>query len=297
MSAFSSALESSVRFGLRQGLAKGFVIGSNGLTFAIWAFVVWYSSRLVMYHGAKGGTVFAVCTGIIFGGLSLGSSLSNLKYFGEAIAAAERIREIIERKQEIDSESWEGEELELVEGEVEFREAEVFKGFSMMVPAGKTVALVGGSGSGKSTAVALRQRFYDPAGGEVLLDGVDIRRLRLKWLRAQIGLVSQESALFATTIRENTLFGKEDATLEEVVEAATVANAHGFISQLPQGYDTQLEFFDKNVLLKKRKLNHDQDIHLVESMEGDTSYPLVVIKVNDPSLSHHIKKLRKEEYD
>ncbi|KAG0491331.1 hypothetical protein HPP92_004729 [Vanilla planifolia] len=122
MSAFSSALESSVRFGLRQGLAKGLAIGSNGLTFAIWAFVVWYSSRLVMYHGAKGGTVFAVGTGIIFGGLSLGSGLCNVKYFGEAIAAAERIREIIERKQEIDSESWEGEELELVEGEVEFRE-------------------------------------------------------------------------------------------------------------------------------------------------------------------------------
>ncbi|KAG0493313.1 hypothetical protein HPP92_004307 [Vanilla planifolia] len=250
MSAFSSALESSVRFGLRQGLAKGLAIGSNGLTFAIWAFVVWYSSRLVMYHGAKGGTVFAVGTGIIFGGLSLGSGLCNVKYFGEAIAAAERIREIIERKPGIDSESWEGEEMELVEGEVEFREvrfayparpeAEVFKGFSMMVPAGRTVALVGGSGSGKSTAVALLQRFYDPAGGEVLLDGVDIRRLRLKWLRAQIGLVSQEPALFATTIRENILFGKEDATLEEVVEAATVANAHGFISQLPQGYDTQV---------------------------------------------------------
>ncbi|KAG0493303.1 hypothetical protein HPP92_004297 [Vanilla planifolia] len=222
MSAFSSALESSVRFGLRQGLAKGFVIGSNGLTFAIWAFVVWYSSRLVMYHGAKGGTVFAVRTGIIFGGLSLGSSLSNLKYFGEAIAAAERIREIIERKQEIDSESWEGEELE--------SEAEVFKGFSMMVPAGKTVALVGGSGSGKSTAVALRQRFYNPAGGEEakaeVAKGAD-------WV-GEPGA----RALRDHNKGEHTVW---EGRLEELVEAATVANAHGFISQLPQGYDTQIK--------------------------------------------------------
>jgi ATP-binding cassette subfamily B (MDR/TAP) protein 1 len=76
----------------------------------------------------------------------------------------------------------------------------------------------------------------------VTLDGVDIRRLRLKWLRAQMGLVSQEPALFATSIRENILFGKEDATEEEVVAAAKAANAHNFISQLPQGYDTQASY-------------------------------------------------------
>jgi ATP-binding cassette subfamily B (MDR/TAP) protein 1 len=108
------------------------------------------------------------------------------------------------------------------------------------VPAGHTVALVGASGSGKSTVIALLERFYDPSAGEVMLDGVDIRRLRLKWLRAQMGLVSQEPALFATTIRQNILFGKEDATEEEIVAAAKVANAHDFISQLPQGYETQV---------------------------------------------------------
>ncbi|KAB8086231.1 hypothetical protein EE612_009407, partial [Oryza sativa] len=101
-------------------------------------------------------------------------------------------------------------------------------------------ALVGGSGSGKSTVIALLERFYDPSAGEVMVDGVDIRRLRLKWLRAQMGLVSQEPALFATSIRENILFGKEEATAEEVVAAAKAANAHNFISQLPQGYDTQV---------------------------------------------------------
>lgn len=106
--------------------------------------------------------------------------------------------------------------------------------------AGKTVALVGQSGSGKSTVIALLERFYDPLAGEVLIDGVNIKDLQLKWLRRQIGLVSQEPALFATSIRENILYGKDGATEEEVMEAAKSANAYNFISQLPRGFDTQV---------------------------------------------------------
>ncbi|BAH91566.1 Os02g0190101 [Oryza sativa Japonica Group] len=249
MAQFSAALEESVRLGLKQGLAKGVAIGSNGITFAILAFNVWYGSRLVMSHGYKGGTVFVVSYAVIQGGLALGSVLSNVKYLSEASSAAERILEVIRRVPKIDSESDTGEELGNVAGEVEFRnvkfcypsrpESPIFVSFNLRVPAGRTVALVGGSGSGKSTVIALLERFYDPSAGEVMVDGVDIRRLRLKWLRAQMGLVSQEPALFATSIRENILFGKEDATAEEVIAAAKAANAHSFISQLPQGYDTQ----------------------------------------------------------
>uniref|UniRef100_A0A0E0JWM4 Multidrug resistance protein n=1 Tax=Oryza punctata TaxID=4537 RepID=A0A0E0JWM4_ORYPU len=250
MAQFLAALEESTRLGLKQGLAKGVAIGSNGITFAILAFNVWYGSRLVMSHGYQGGTVFVVSFAIINGGLALGSGLSNVKYFSEASSAAERILEVIRRVPKIDSESDTGDELGNVAGEVEFRnvgfcypsrpESPIFVSFSLRVPAGRTMALVGGSGSGKSTVIALLQRFYDPSAGEVMVDGVDIRRLRLKWLRAQMGLVSQEPALFATSIRENILFGKEDATAEEVVAAAKAANAHNFISQLPQGYDTQV---------------------------------------------------------
>ncbi|XP_066381921.1 putative multidrug resistance protein [Miscanthus floridulus] len=165
---FSAALEESARLGIKQGLAKGVAIGSNGITFTIWAFNVWYGSRLVMYHGYQGGTVFAVSAAIVVGGLTLGSGLLNVKYFSEASSAAERVQEVIQRVPKIDSESSAGDELANV-------------------------------------------------AGEVTLDGVDIRRLRLKWLHAQMGLVSQEPALFATSIRENILFGKEDATEEEVV--------------------------------------------------------------------------------
>ncbi|XP_059670243.1 ABC transporter B family member 15-like [Cornus florida] len=247
---FSAALQGTVNLGLKQGLAKGLAIGSNGVVFAIWSFMSYYGSRMVMYHDARGGTVFAVGAAIAIGGLSLGSGLSNLKYFSEATAAGERIMEVIKRVPKIDSDSTEGQILEAVSGEVEFRHVEfaypsrpestIFRDFNLRVPAGKTVALVGGSGSGKSTVISLLQRFYDPLGGEILVDGVGIDKLQLKWVRSQMGLVSQEPALFATTIKENILFGKEDAGMEEVIEAAKASNAHNFISELPQGYDTQV---------------------------------------------------------
>ena len=158
--------------------------------------------------------------------------------------------EVIKRVPKIDSDNMEGKKLENVSGEVEFSHVEfaypsrpesvIFKDFCLKIPSGETLALVGGSGSGKSTVVALLQRFYDPLGGEIRLDGVAIDRLQLKWLRSQMGLVSQEPSLFATTIKENILFGKEDADMDEVIEAAKASNAHDFISKLPLGYDTQV---------------------------------------------------------
>ncbi|XP_051121081.1 ABC transporter B family member 15-like [Andrographis paniculata] len=250
ISAYSDALQGTVNLGLRQGLAKGLAIGSNGIVFAIWSFMSYYGSRMVMYHGAEGGTVFAVGAAIAIGGLALGSGLSNMKYFSEARAAAEHIKEVIQRVPKIDSDNMDGQILQTVSGEVEFKhinfaypsrpESIVFEDFNLKIPAGKTVALVGGSGSGKSTTVALLQRFYDPLSGEILLDGVDIDKLQLKWLRSQMGLVSQEPALFATSIKENILFGKENASMEEIIEASKASNAHNFINMLPQGYDTQV---------------------------------------------------------
>ncbi|CAN6448482.1 unnamed protein product [Victoria cruziana] len=250
MSEFSKALDGSVRLGMKQGFAKGLAIGSNGITFAIWSFMAWYGSRLVMYQGAKGGTVFAVGASIAVGGLTLGTALSNMKYISEACSAGERIMEVINRTPEIDSDNMGGEVLEDVRGEIEFKNVEfaypsrpgtiIFQDFSLTVPAGETLALVGGSGSGKSTVISLLERFYDPLGGDIFLDGVNIKKLQLKWLRLQMALVSQEPALFATSIKENIRFGKEDATEEEVEAAARAANAHIFISKLPQGYDTQV---------------------------------------------------------
>jgi len=248
---FSSSLVGTVELGLKQGLAKGLSIGGNrSVIFALWAFMSWYGSRLVVNHSASGGSIVSGGYCIILGSLSLANVLSNLKYLSEAGVAAFRIFEMIERVPEIDSEDVTGKILEMVSGEIQFRnvgfaypsrpESIIFNKFCLTIPARKTVALVGASGSGKSTAVTLLERFYDPMEGEILLDGENIKNLQLKWLRSQIGLVHQEPALFAASIRENMLFGKDDATMDEIISVAKDSNAHNFITQLPKGYDTQV---------------------------------------------------------
>ena len=117
--------------------------------------------------------------------------------------------------------------------------AMVMQGTELTIPAGRSMALVGSSGSGKSTVVALVQRFYDPLAGAVLIDGVDLREMDLSWVRRHMGMVSQEPALFSGTIRQNILYGKQDATEAELAAAAAAANAAEFISRLPHGFDTQ----------------------------------------------------------
>ena len=109
----------------------------------------------------------------------------------------------------------------------------IFYGLSLQVSSGKTMALVGDSGSGKSTVINLVERFYDPQAGEVCIDGINIKRFKLDWIRQKIGLVSQEPLLFTTSIKENISYGKENATLEEVKRAAELANAATFIDNLP----------------------------------------------------------------
>ncbi|KAG5535024.1 hypothetical protein RHGRI_022959 [Rhododendron griersonianum] len=229
---YSLALQGTMELGLRQGLAKGLAMGSNGIVFVIWSFMAYYGSRLIMYHNASGGHVFVVGASITWGGLR-GENIGNNKK-----STQNRLRNM------------DGEVLENISGDIEFKNVEfaypsrpetsIFQNFNLKIPVGLTTTLVGGSGSGKSTVIALLQRFYDPMGGEICLDGVAIDKLQLKWLRSQMGLVSQEPALFATSIKENILFGKEDGDMEEIIAAAKASNAHNFISQLPQGYDTQV---------------------------------------------------------
>ncbi|KAK1266092.1 putative ABC transporter B family member 8 [Acorus gramineus] len=247
---FSSILDEVVRLEIGQGIAKGLAIGSTGLSFAIWAFMAWYGSRLVMYNGESGGRIYACGISFVLGGLSLGVALPELKHFAEASVAASRIFACIDRVPKIDVDTPDGQTLDGVRGEVCFErvrfaypsrpDSPVLCDFDLHVPAGKTAALVGFSGSGKSTAVALLQRFYDVDAGAVTIDGVDVRKLRLAWARGVMGLVSQEHALFGASVAENIRFGKPGATDEEVIAAATAANAHNFIRQLPEGYETKI---------------------------------------------------------
>ena len=180
----------------------------------------------------------------------LGAGLSSMKEIADACAAGKCIMEVIRRIPKIDSEDPTGIILNDFSGKIEFKqvcfsypsrpESTVMENFSLTIPAGKTIALVGASGSGKSRVLSLLQRFYDPINGEILLGEVSIEKLQLKWLRSQMALVSQEPSLFSTTIKENILFDDENATMEDVFEAFIVCDAHNFISQLPQGYDTQV---------------------------------------------------------
>jgi ATP-binding cassette, subfamily B (MDR/TAP), member 1 len=176
-----------------------------------------------------------------------------------ARGAAAKLWDTIDRVPTIDSSNEGGLRPEKVIGQIELENVDfnypsrpdvpIVQDLTLTFPAGKTVALVGASGSGKSTTVNLVERFYDPLKGRVLLDGVDLRDLNVKWLRSQIGLVSQEPVLFATTIKGNVAHGLintkfEHAPEEEkfalVKEACIKANADGFISKLPLGYDTMV---------------------------------------------------------
>ncbi len=150
----------------------------------------------------------------------------------------------------IDASSHHGLKPKKTEGEVVFTDVKfaypkrpnnvIFNGLNLTIESGKTVALVGPSGGGKSTTVGLIERFYDPISGRITLDGVDIKDLNVNYLRSQIGYVGQEPALFATSIENNIRYGKPDATREEIEAAAKKANAHDFINSFPDGYATQV---------------------------------------------------------
>ena len=197
-----------------------------------------------------GGTVLVSLLAQQFAGQGLGQAGPSIQAFAKARQAAYEIIQLIKRVPPIDDFSEAGQEIKSVEGKIELSNVEfsyparpdqvVMNGFNLVVEAGQTVALCGASGSGKSTTIQLVERFYDPAGGTVMLDGQDIKTLNLSWLRQQIGLVSQEPTLFSGTIAENIAYGKPGSSREEVEAAARSANAHDFILSFPDGYDTDV---------------------------------------------------------
>ncbi|KAH9038538.1 P-loop containing nucleoside triphosphate hydrolase protein [Lactarius pseudohatsudake] len=225
--------------------------------YAAYALAFSFGTTLINQGHADAGQIINVILAVLIGSFSLAIMAPDAQAITQACGAAAKIFGTIDRIPAIDSASEDGLKPSQVTGEITLENVEfsyparpdvqITKSLSLTFPAGKTTALVGASGSGKSTVISLVERFYDPLSGSVRLDGVDIRNLNLKWLRTQIGLVSQEPTLFATTIRGNVEHGlintpHENASPEEklqlVKEACIKANADGFISKLPLGYGT-----------------------------------------------------------
>ncbi len=165
-----------------------------------------------------------------------------------AMASSERIFEFIDEEPTV-AEQEQAKPLPAIRGAVTFdnivfeyeRGRPALKGISLDVQAGQSIALVGHTGSGKSTIINLLCRFYDPVQGRVLIDGIDIKGVTVESLRSQVGIVLQDTFIFAGSIRDNIRYGRLDATDDEVVQAAKAVNAHEFIMTLPDGYDTQVE--------------------------------------------------------
>eukprot|EP01120_Amphizonella_sp_Union-15-10_P000556 TRINITY_DN10581_c0_g1_i1.p1 TRINITY_DN10581_c0_g1~~TRINITY_DN10581_c0_g1_i1.p1 ORF type:complete len:620 (+),score=126.41 TRINITY_DN10581_c0_g1_i1:67-1860(+) len=250
LSIFTTKLNSLLKISKIKGVIQGVGMGlSNLFMFCIYALGFWYGVELVSKREMGPGSLLTVFYAIVLGLLGMGQAFAISPDVTKARVAAAHIFSVIERSPVVKLAS-DGKILSHIEGHVKMEnvtfwypmrpEVKVLDSFSLNIEPGKTTALVGSSGSGKSTIVQLIERFYDAEEGSVIIDGVDVKEMDLTWLRSQIGLVSQEPILFSGTIRENIMHGKFDATQEEIEEAAKLANAHIFISGLSDKYETQV---------------------------------------------------------
>ncbi|XP_078573249.1 ATP-dependent translocase ABCB1-like isoform X2 [Branchiostoma floridae x Branchiostoma japonicum] len=242
-------LVEAMRMGVKKAISAGAGMGVTFLVmFGVYALAFWYGSDRVRAGEYTPGGFLITFFCVVIGAMSLGQAAPNIESFAKAKGAAAFVYSVIDNEPVIDSLSEEGHRPDSLKGNIEFKDVNftyparpdvpVLQGLSLKADVGQTVALVGSSGCGKSTTVQLIQRFYDPQEGVVELDGQDIRSLNIQWLRQHIGVVSQEPILFATTIAENIRYGREDVTQAEIEKAAREANAHDFISKLPQTYET-----------------------------------------------------------
>jgi subfamily B ATP-binding cassette protein MsbA len=209
--------------------------------------LLWFGGKMVLIDKTLDASSFIAYMGLAYNILTPAKSISKASYgVKKGNAAAERVLEILETENPI-REVEHPTHIEQFKTAVSIKDISfkyekdwVLEGFSLEVVKGKTVALVGQSGSGKSTIANLVTRFYDVNKGEIKIDGIPIKQLTKKSLRHLMGLVTQDSILFNDTVRKNIALGKENATEAEIIEAAKIANAHEFIQELPKGYDTNI---------------------------------------------------------
>ncbi len=242
--------EGAVRRAFKVAISVLRLRSALGSTIALVAFggialVLWFGGREAIAGRLSGGELVAFLVyGLTVAG-SLGSILNLYSMFQQGLGATKRVFDILQQMPDI-LDAPNAQTLARVAGEIHFSDVsfsydqrqEVLHNISLTIPAGEILALVGASGAGKSTIFNLIPRFYDPTGGTITIDGTDLRAVTQASLREQIGIVPQESLLFGGTIYENIRYGRLEATEAEVFAAAQAANAHDFILELPDQYQT-----------------------------------------------------------
>lgn len=214
---------------------------------AIFAGILWFGGRLVISGRLLDGSMFLTYMGMFYGVIdpakSISTAFSNMR---KGAAAIDRIEEVLTARITVDDNP-NGKKIETFNHAIEFKnvgfmydDAVILKNINLIVPKGKTVALVGSSGAGKSTLADLVPRFHDASSGEILLDGINIKEYSLHSVRNLISIVTQEPILFNDTIANNIALGMNDASPEAIEQAAKVANAHNFIAQKEEGYNTNI---------------------------------------------------------
>ncbi|KAJ3597609.1 hypothetical protein NHX12_001132 [Muraenolepis orangiensis] len=242
-------LEDAKIMGIKKALSANIAMGFTFLIIYLsYALAFWYGSTLVLSDEYTIGSVLIVFFTVLTGAFSLGQTTPNFQAFASARGAAHKVYNIIDNTPSIDSYSETGLTPDNIKGDIEFKnihfsypsrtDVKVLNNLSLSVKTGQTIALVGSSGCGKSTTIQLLQRFYDPQEGSVNIDGHDVRSLNVRFLRENIGVVSQEPILFATTIAENIRYGRPDVSQREIERATKESNAYDFIMSLPDRFET-----------------------------------------------------------
>jgi subfamily B ATP-binding cassette protein MsbA len=230
--------------GMKNNLASPL---SEFMGIIIIAVLLWYGGSLVLVEKVLKGSDFIAYMGLAYNILTPAKSISKASYSVKTgMAAAQRVFEVLEVENEItdaknatEKTTFES-KIELANINFRYENENVLKDFSLEIKKGETVALVGQSGSGKSTIANLLTRFYDVNEGKITIDGTDIKNMKLHSLREMIGLVTQDSILFNDTIKANIALGKNGATEEEIIEALKIANAYEFVQDLPNGIHTNI---------------------------------------------------------
>ncbi|KAF5927848.1 hypothetical protein HPG69_000754 [Diceros bicornis minor] len=241
---YQKHLDNAKTIGIKKAISANISMGiAFLLIYASYALAFWYASALVIAKEYTIGNAMTVFFSILMGAFSIGQAAPCIDAFASARGAAYVIFDVIDNNPKIDSFSERGHKPDNINGNLEFNDVhfsyparanvKILKGLNLKVQSGQMVALVGNSGSGKSTIVQLIQRLYDPDEGMINIDGQDIRTFNVRYLREIIGVVSQEPVLFSTTIAENIRYGR-DVTMDEIKRAVKEANAYEFIMKLPQ---------------------------------------------------------------